>query len=358
MNRFHGGNVCEIGRSRHIPPEAIEDYSANINPLGPPPGAEEAVARAFARMAPYPDIQSAGLREALSAYEGVPPEWVFPGNGAAGALFILVRAASPKCAAVLGPAFSEYREACESVGCRVEDLLAPEEKDFSPRELAVRAPPEAGAVFLCNPCNPTGALWERAEIERLASSAAGRLCVVDESFLDFREDREARTAVPLLAKYRNLAVLKSLTKFYAMAGARIGYVLCKDSGLLQKMERVSPPWQVNVFAEELTLSALKDAAYQERTRGFVSRQAASLYQALSEIPGIKPYPPGANFILFQAQRTDLKETLLSRGLLIRSCGDFPGLSERFYRVCVSGPEKNQRLVDVLSDILYKKENIT
>lgn len=355
MNNNHGGNIYEIERTRRVSRDDIADYSANLNPLGPPPGAEKALTRAFTRMSRYPDIAYGELRETIAAYEGVPPSWILPGNGAADVLFQLVRASRPRSAAVVSPAFSEYRQACESILCPVEDIVLSPESGFQPDEtLLSRIPEDAQLLFLCTPSNPTGTVCSRDLVEQIAGHCRerGRRLLVDESFLDFREDGGERTAIPLCAAYPNLLVLKSLTKFFAMAGVRIGYAVCPDQTLAAEYHRISPPWMVSAFAEELTADALADVAYQRRSRSFLAEQAASLYEMLSAIPGLRPYPPGANFILFRCEtRRDLKEALLERNILIRRCGEFAGLDESWYRVCVSGPEKNAALADALREVL-------
>lgn len=355
MDIRHGGNIYEIERTRNINREQLIDYSANINPLGSPPDTTKAVEAALQKMSRYPDITYGDLRKAIAKYENVPETFLLPGNGAADVLFGLTRALHPAHAAVISPAFSEYRQACEAVNAAVTDVILSESIGFHPNEeLLTQIPPETDLTFLCTPNNPTGAVCPRSLIVSLANQSRqrGGVLLVDESFLDFREDEPEHTAVPLCQEYPNLIVLKSLTKFYAMAGVRIGYAVCSSPTLAAEYQRVNPPWMVSAFAEELTIMALSAQAYQQESRHYTACRATELYQALKNLPGIRPYLPGANFILFACEKPiDLKEKLLARQILIRRCEDFAGLGKNWYRVCVSKPEKNNQLIQALSEIL-------
>ena len=354
MDFRHGGNIYEIERVRNISRETIRDYSANINPLGPPDAVKQAVQEGLSRVNRYPDISYRELRDAIARREGVDPEWILPGNGAADVLFQLARALAPSAAAVVSPAFSEYRQACESVGCTVQDvILAPESGFAVSAELVSRIPSGAKLLFLCTPNNPPGQVSSREAGAALAGEMERRSgwMVADESFLDFRSDERERTLIPLCGENPRLIVLKSLTKFYAMAGARIGYAVCSDPFLRERYRRISPPWMVSSFAEQMTLAALTDEEYARSTRQLIAGESRWLYEALAALPEVAAYPPGANFVLFRwTGKADLKEALLERAILVRRCGEFAGLGDDWYRVCVSLREKNLGLVEAMREI--------
>lgn len=355
MNFSHGGNPEQIGRQYGIPPDRILDFSANINPLGPPPSSRAAIEEAFHLLPRYPDIEANSLRRAIAEYEGVPLEFVFPCNGAADGLFHLVRQMSPKKAAIFCPAFSEYQEACQSVGSEVIPIVptSPDRFDYDVSLLS-RIPEGIDLLFLCTPANPTGAVagtdFQNA-LFRLADRRKFRL-LIDESFLDFRSDGRSLSAVPFCRRHPGIIVLKSLTKFFALAGARIGYALSADTKLLRQTEASSPPWTINIFAERLAVGALQETDYINSTRSFVEREGQFLFHSLAAIPLIHPAPPGANFVLFRVEKPlPLQELLLRENILIRECGSFVGLDNSYFRICVSSREKNTLFLNALNRVI-------
>ena len=229
----HGGDW--MGYRERFGRDAL-DFSANVSPLGLPEGVAQAIRDALPLADRYPDPLCRTLRAALSRAEGVPQEHILCGNGAADLIFRLVWAAKPHKALVTAPTFAEYVSALDTVGCEVKRFFLDEANDFAPTDALVDAVDESiDMVFLCQPNNPTGQL---ASPELVKSCCAGagvpHDLAVDECFLDFcrrrRVDREAS------AGKWDLVILKAFTKLYGMAGVRLGYCLCGDEALLEKMQ--------------------------------------------------------------------------------------------------------------------------
>ena len=174
-------------------------------------------------------------------------EHILCGNGAADLIFRLVWAAKPRTALLPAPTFAEYAAALETAGCTVRRHFLRESEDFAVTEAFVSAVDEdTDMVFLCQPNNPTGQLTPLALVEALLHrcEACGALLVVDECFLDFLPESEALSAKKLLAS-PNLIILKAFTKLYGMAGVRLGYCLCSNTALLEKMQAAGQPWAVS-----------------------------------------------------------------------------------------------------------------
>lgn len=339
---IHGGDIYRY--------EGCLDFSANCNPLGTPPSVKEAAVKSLEGMSHYPLVGCGPLKEAIGEYEGVSPSQVICGNGAAELIFSLCRAKKPKKALVTAPTFAEYALALESVDCQVMSFLLKEERGFSLGEDFLEAlSGNLDMVFLCNPNNPTGVLIPRELLERILNQCRERqiLLVVDECFLDFVEDRAGNSLVRELED-GGLFLLKAFTKRYAMAGLRLGYGLCGDGALLERMESMTQPWNVSTVAQAAGLAALKEEDYVRRGRELVFREKAYLQERLRTM-GFTVYPSAANYLFFQGPE-DLFERCLKEGILLRDCSNYPGLGKGYYRAAVKSHKENQRLVQALMSI--------
>ena len=252
----HGGDVL-TARARFG--GDVLDCSANLNPLGMPPAVQAAAAAAAADSARYPDPLCRALRAAIAAHDGVAPEQVLCGGGAAELIFRLAYALRPRRALVTAPAFSEYEEALTAAGCAVtrHPLRRENRFDVDGGLLDVIAP-GVELVFLCTPNNPTGRLVDGALLRAAAEQcrAVGAVLAVDECFLPL-SDGAGPGLAPCLAEHPNLLLLRAFTKSYAMAGLRLGYALSANGGLLERMAAAGPPWSVSTPAQAAGLAALE-----------------------------------------------------------------------------------------------------
>ena len=347
----HGGDVL-TAQARYGGP--VLDCSANLNPLGLPPAVGEAAAEAAKTAAPYPDPLCRALRAAIAGHDGVEPEQVLCGGGAADLIFRLAYALRPRRALVTAPAFSEYEAALAQTGCAVTYHLLRRENDFDvDGSLPDAIGPETGLVFLCTPNNPTGRLIDSALLLAAAERcrAVGAVLAVDECFLPLSDGAGAGLA-PYLGQFPNLVLLRAFTKSWAMAGLRLGYALCGDGELLERLAAAGPPWAVSAPAQAAGLAALRDCPdWPERARALLAAERPALTAALAAL-GLEVLPSQANYLLFRAAGIcDLKERALERGVLIRACGSYPGLGPDWYRVCVGGREQNGRLLAALKEAL-------
>ena len=355
MEYQHGGDVYSQ--------EVALDFSANINPFGMPEAVRRVAAESLARSDIYPDSRCMALTEALASFHKVPREWVSCGNGAADLIFALAFGVKPARALVTAPAFAEYEQALEAAGCRTEWLDLKEEDGFVPDVGALlgRLDPGVDLLFLCNPNNPTGVALSRESVERLAGECRKQwiILAVDECFCEFLDHPEEHSVISLLGTYPNLFVLKAFTKLYAMAGLRLGYGLCSDSGLLETLARVRQPWSVSGVAQAAGVAALRERAYVERSRAVIAAEREWLKGELSRL-GFKVYGSNANYIFFRDERAVggpaegrglLYEEMMDRRILIRSCANYRGLDNTYYRICVRLHEDNQVLIHALGEAL-------
>lgn len=329
------------------------DFSANISPLGVPDGVRRAIAEAAAEADRYPDPLCRSVSAAIAEAESCPAEYVLCGNGAADLLFRLALAKRPRRALIPAPAFAEYAAALETVDCAVERYVLREKSGFLVDEGLLAAIRHGiDVVFLCEPNNPTGRTTPPELLRQILARCgeAGALLVVDECFGDFLDDPEAHTMTGQLVKHPNLLILKAFTKLYAMAGVRLGYCLCSDGTLLDGMRRSGQPWAVSTLAQTAGIAALKETDYVARVRALIQRERPFLMEGLRNL-GLRVIPGEANYLLFRSERP-LLEPLRRRGILLRNCGNYPGLDDTWYRTAVRTREENERLLKALGEVLH------
>lgn len=335
----HGGDVYGK-RIRY-------DFSVSVNPLGAPRCVRRALRNSLSHLAQYPDPYCRDLISALSLREKVAPEEILCGNGASELIYAYCRAAHPKRTLIVRPAFAGYEAALRAVGCEVSGYTLKKETDFvlddGLLECAEQTRPDA--VFLCSPNNPTGRLIDPERLRavlRFCGERGIRL-FVDECFSDLADAGNALT--PLLSENPHLFLLRSFTKSFALAGLRLGYGLCADKELLARAAETTGPWNVSVPAQMAGVAALRDEESLEKARTAIRRERARLYEALSQRCSYV-CPSDANFLLFQ-EKPGLYEALLRRGILVRACGNFPGLDETWYRAAVLDRKANSALIHEL-----------
>ncbi len=339
----HGGQVYAAASRLGIPPEKILDFSACINPLGPPPAATAAARRALRRIASYPDPFATELVSALSRHLGFPPDCFLVGNGSTELIHLIARLASSGRAGIFVPTFSEYERAIRLSGGRPALL-----DSFSVRSLLSR-----DLLFLCNPNNPTGRLLPKREVLKIAERCGGIL-VVDEAFIDFEPAESVIAEAADWSARRRVVVLRSFTKFYALTGLRVGYLVAAPQfvSLLRKRQE---PWSVNIAAQAAAAAALGDKPYEERTRRLIMVERGKLERDLSDL-GFFPIPSAANFLLVKAPAPLLTpdrlrravERLAAEGILIRNAADFLPLPTGHFRLAVRTGRENRVMLAALS----------
>ena len=310
------------------------DFSANTNPFGTPQSITDAVQQALPEMHRYPDPYCRKLVQAISDFEGVPKEYILCGNGAADLIYAYCEAVRPKLALELAPTFSEYALGLERVGSRVERYFLQQENEFELNEefLPYLTETKPDLVFLCNPNNPTGKTIAPQLLERILSFCAEtdiRL-FVDECFLDLSDSGESLKE--FLAEYPNLFILKAFTKSYGMAGIRLGYCLCSDSGLLERMSKAVQPWNVSSLAQAAGVAALQEQAFLQKTKDLIAVERQWLKTELEAV-GFLVCTSSTNYLLFKGP-VNLYLKLKEKKIAIRNCDNYYGLGPGWYRIAV------------------------
>jgi threonine-phosphate decarboxylase len=350
----HGGNIAFYSRKYGIPEKDILDFSASVNPLGPPASALKALKGSSAEIERYPDPDATELCLAIGLAHGIPADNILVGNGSTELIYLLPRALRPKKALVLAPSFSDYARACTLAGCRLAQFALWERDGFLPdTNRLAKAIAKADIAFICNPNNPTGALIERPEMLKLVRAAkkAGTRLVIDEAFIEYAP---GASVLPEAIK-AGAVVLRNFTKFYGMPGLRVGW-LAADKKTVAALDAAKEPWSVGGPAMKAAGAALADDGYREKSLSLMEREKVFLLTDLKGMPGIKPFAPSVNFILARIEdgrpgADALAERLASRGILIRSCSNFSGMDGSFVRFSVRTRSQNRKLVQALREEL-------
>jgi threonine-phosphate decarboxylase len=352
---FHGGNVWEISEKHKIPVDQLIDFSISTNPLGAPKTALESIRQHLNLIHHYPDPDHEWLLEALAKSVGVAPNNVVVGNGSTELIYLFneVFLENGYEAVIPVPTFSEYKAAIERFGGNMVFIKCYSANNFklNLEELENSISKETRIIFLCNPNSPTGWLYEKDDVLRIIKLAAEENVLVffDEDYIDFVDDGKRYSMAKYVRDYDNLFVLRSLTKFFGLAGVRIGFGIGSPE-LVKILKKVIMPWSVNSLAMFAAAEAVKDESFIKRTRILVSKGRREMQEMFKAIPWLKVYPSETNFLLIEIIQgdltsTQLAEALAEKGLLIRDCKDFDGLNNRFFRVTVRRPEENRKLVE-------------
>ncbi|WP_058911714.1 threonine-phosphate decarboxylase CobD [Entomohabitans teleogrylli] len=348
----HGGNIREAAARYGMKPEQLLDFSANINPLGMPPAVRQAIVEQMQLAERYPDVEYQALHQAIARHLQVPVSWLLAGNGETELIFALVEHLAPRRALLVVPGFAEYRRALIRVGCAIEEFVLEADSDWQLDEAFIAAlHPGLDCLFLCTPNNPTGVMPPAPLLLAIARRCAELdiALIVDEAFVDFIP--QTTGMIPALACMPHVWVLRSLTKFFAIPGLRLGYMVSANPGVATIRLR-QPPWTINAFAALAGERVLSEREYIAATHRWLADARSWLTAALQAITALTVWPSSANYLFLRCERpgVDLQDALMRRGILIRHCANYPGLDKRYYRVAVKSEAANQRLVKALQAI--------
>lgn len=350
----HGGNLAWAAALAGCRPQEILDFSASINPLGPPPSVRDAIAQHLGDIQAYPDPNATKLRQQLSLFHQVPMDWVMVGNGAAELLTWACRSLSEMAQVhLLTPAFGDYWRALNAFDAEVcphSVMVLEQLGDLTAlHSLALDLTP--AGLLLNNPHNPTGQLFQKAEVIKLAHRFSR--IVIDEAFMDFLPDADRHSFIPELANYPHVVVLRSLTKFYSIPGLRLGYAIGHPE-ILQQWQAWRDPWSVNALAIVAGVAALQDESFQAQTYAWLAEAIVQLRWGLAQLPGLEVVPGAVNFVLVRCDQSvmQLQSNLLKQHkILIRDCISFEELGDCYFRVAVRTVEENKRLLAALADVM-------
>ncbi|MCK5803721.1 MAG: cobyric acid synthase, partial [Lentisphaeria bacterium] len=313
------------------------------------------VNRHLEEVAHYPSLRADALVETLSATMSAPASTVVAGNGSTELLYALFRALAPRRVVIPSPAYGDYAVAAKLVGTEILPVVLSAENGFAlDFDALADLGREGDMLVLGRPGNPTGLAPPASKIRALAQRLPERTILVDEAFVDFLEsDRTLLDDRP-----PNVIVLRSLTKFYAIPGLRLGYAVA-EVDVAAKLREQIPPWSVGTLAQAVGVAALRDQDYADETRRCTAEYRVALQQELARFSTLRVFPGTANYLLLQRQdgesARNLADVLLrDHRIAIRVCDNYVGLDDTFFRVAVRLPQENERFLDALGCCLGEK----
>jgi len=357
LNKIHGGNIYEIAQRLSLNPNEIIDFSTSINPLGFSKKAEKKIKENFSAVLRYPDTHCSELTRALAQFHGLEEDRILAGAGSTEFIYAIPRVLKMQRVLVVTPAFSEYENALESclatADCGVHYFETREEDGFELNVEGLLFSLTRGydAVYLCNPNNPTGILTAKEELKKILVQTEREKVwfILDEGFIDFEEEESLKKEA---AESSRLILLRSLTKFFALPGLRVGYMISNPE-VIEEFRQKKEPWTVNALAQIAAAESLRDTGYRFRTNKFIPQERDHLIQGLRSIPGFIPYPSAANYLLVQLHPSlsltaaELQEKLILQGILIRDCNSFHHIGPYFFRIAVRSRKENSLLLKAL-----------
>jgi threonine-phosphate decarboxylase len=356
----HGGDIWGFSRKYNLPLEEVLEFSGPINFMGPPPKAVEAVKQNARLIKFYPDPNPVEFREAIAKYvgHGVKPENILLGNGSIELIYMITEILPERFKAVIPiPSFSEYEKATLRVGGEVTFVQLPQDFSLDTEKIKAAVTSDTKIMCLCNPHSPSGTLYSKKSIMDLVDFCYKKDVIfsVDENYIEFAEEGEQNTVAGMVKDYENLFVIRSVTKFYGLAGLRFGYAIAADT-LKDKLETMRQPWSINGLACQVTMAAFNDTEFINRTKETINKNKAQLAADLSSIEGLHVYPSKTNFLLVKITNrkltsTMLKELLAKERILVRDCCTFMGMDDSYFRVTIRSAKDNQILVEKIKQVL-------
>jgi len=347
----HGSNPQYLYEAMGLSlPAHYHDFSANINPLGPPSALKKKWQELYQEIFVYPDPFAAKLKNRIENQEQIPGHSILIGNGGAELITLVARMLAGKKVLLLQPTFSEYEKACRANKCEVQyHQLREPHFELKLDELRAKLV-YADVIFLCNPNNPTGIQYSSATIISLIEACEKENCMVilDEAFFDFLLEYDS--FIPYINKFPNLLIIRSMTKMYSIPGIRLGYLVAQPA-IVSELSELQSHWSTNTIALLAGELCLQNESFIKETQDYISNERNRLFHFFKQQEYISSFSK-VNFYLLQdpllGNQFPLFKFLLDQGIIPRHTMNFPGLEGRWLRFAIKGVEENNRLMEVLT----------
>lgn len=355
-DHFHGSDLEKIEEIYGIKKEEIVSFSANVNPLGVSPLLRSALSEKIDAITTYPDREYTSLRKCIAAYCGTEYENVIVGNGSTELISLFIQIEHPKKALVIGPTYSEYEREIALGGGTTLYYPLKESDNFklNVEDFLTHLNESIDLLVICNPNNPTSSSIRRGEMRHILDACKQHdiYVMVDETYVEFADDMEEISAVPLTNYYNNIVILRGTSKFFAAPGLRLGYAVTGNRDLIEAINTRKNPWTINSLAVVAGETMFRDREYIEQTKRLISSERARIFDLLKKNPDFKVYEPSGNFMLVRILKEnvtsqDLFDRAIREKMMIRDCSTFPFLDNKYVRFCIMKREDNDRLLDCL-----------
>lgn len=350
----HGGQAWRF--------KNIEDYSQNLNPMGPPPDLADLMAKAVSEAGHYPDADCKVLKEKIAAHFKLKPENIAMGAGSSEIIRNFPYAFVDPGDSVLlpAPSFAEYTQQCKLAGAEIDYLPLKPENDFrlGTEELfGILKSKRYKAFYICNPNNPTGRVENRNKILEIVRfcEEIGTMVFLDETLLALCPDYNAVTLTGYVDKFTNLIIAKSFTKSFAIPGMRIGFALSNPE-IIAEIEKVKLPWNVGTVEQAVGIQLVDyDMPYIMDAALDLRKESAVMFSLLEEKLNLGHISD--SFFYFVSVEplgitgARMAELMLAEGFMVRDCASFGPEFVSYIRFCVKDRERNQRFVAAMKRVV-------
>lgn len=370
LSSNHGGNILSYEKNicaHSVKDSNFIDFSANINPFGLSNKAvkilkNHRLIKFFIEN--YPDAYPATLINAISGYHNTDKESIFLGAGATDLIFSIMQTMRPNTTLIVEPSFMEYERSAMSVKSSLVYIKTYPVNNFNLLGTSylnllksIEEMGENSLIFIANPSNPAGTVTPLYNIEEILkkSKKRGIFLILDESFMDFCEKFSAKH---LIGRYDNLIIIRSLTKFFAMPGQRLGYAIANNK-TVKRFTKYIIPWKITEIGTNIAIASLSDKDGITATLQKLEKLKVNFYNKLKTINELTVIPSEANYFLIKIKSnnftaSDLKKYLIETGILIRCCNNYRGLSDQYFRVAVKKQPENKYLIEKLKEFINRQ----
>jgi histidinol-phosphate aminotransferase len=327
----------------------VTNLASNENPYPPPASVLEAIESSIGQVNRYPDPGYRELKGELSGYTGLPPENIAVGNGSTEILDMVCKVFIDPFdrISIMSPSYTMYALMGMIRESTIEFVETRENGYRINVDFLMKRARDSKMIFLCSPNNPTGMVLGEGQLEEILGKAGG-MVLLDEAYAEFA----GTSAINLVADHQNLVVTRSMSKFFSLAGLRVGYCIA-GSDIVESLEKVRQPFSISTIGEAAATAALREVPYYEKNGKRLLSERERLLEKISEMPGLDPYPSRANFLMVRVDPGlgDIVESLMSMGVLVRDLSGLSGLEGPHIRITVGTPGENKILLSSLKDAI-------
>ena len=342
----HGGNIYYFAKKFNLSISDIIDASASIVPFSLPDFLKDELFIEIKKESfrYYPEMNLNTLKEAIGSFHNIDPNCIMPGNGASELItWAGFEAAKYKVNCLPAPGFTDYERALNCWQAKYFFEKLPK-NNFKNIKQPFPIEPKCDVLWITNPHNPTGQLWDRQSLEKLFRKY--KLVICDEAFLSITPNGENESLIPLTKKFNNLIVIRSLTKLFSIPGLRLGYII-SSSKICQNLNNLRDPWPVNSLASQAGITLLKNKEEYKKwiikIHSWINIENPWLTNELGKISQIKVHASSTNFFLIECKDSLIEfiNYLSREKILIRECSSFRFLDDKWARISLQTHQKNQ-----------------
>lgn len=335
-------------------------YNENLNPMGVPGSVKRSLLASIDSVNRYPGDYYAPLKKAIADYTKSNEDYVVLGNGSLDLIRLFVALISPSKAIIPVPSSKEYTNALSIYGCEVEEYALDEASEYrlDMKDFISKLDSSYDMIIIGNPNNPTSQIISLDDMETLVEvcKQLDIFLLVDEMYIEFTEDYEKLSSVSLANEYDNIAIIRSVSKFFCVPGLRLGYAIMNNPENMAIISMTSTPNSISVLTAAACIDMFSDQGYIDQSRSMIYTERNLIYSAMSTNKNIKLYKPYGNFMLAKILKEDVSASKVAahcnlKGLIIRNCEDIPGLDDKYIRFCFMNPKQNDLLVNTILDLL-------